>query len=106
MQRQGAAESLLKFKQKNELLQSTLAERQHLLGLTIQSIEKDLLTAKQDTQTLRAEYYQARRIKLDQAQLSITQVIENPLIQRLKEQRLKLQNQRTELLEKYLKKHH
>ena len=104
-QRQSSAEALLHFKQKNGLLQATLAERQHLLGLTIQSIEKDLLEAKQETQTLRAEYRQVRRTKPSQAQQSISQVIDNPLIQRLKEQRLDLQNKRTELLEKYLKKH-
>ena len=63
IQRQSAAQSLLQFKQDNGLLQATLAERQHLLGLTIQSIERDFLEAKQETQTLRAEYYQVRRAK-------------------------------------------
>ena len=104
-QRQLAAESLLTFKQENELLQATLAERQHLLGVTIQGLEKDTLDAKQETQTLRAEYYQVNRVKLEDAQLGVAQVIENPMIQRLKEQRLELENKRTELLEKYLKKH-
>lgn len=104
-QRKRSDEAMLHFKQENDLLQSTLAERQHLLGLTIQSIEKDLLDASQEVKVLRAEARQLKRATSSQAELSIPQVISNPLIQRLKEQRLTLENQRTELLEQYLEAH-
>ena len=104
-QRRSSDEAMLRFKQENDLLQSTLAERQHLLGLTIQAVEKDLLEASQEVKVLRAESRQIKRVSSAQAQLSIPQVINNPLIQRLKEQRLTLENQRTELLEQYLEAH-
>lgn len=104
-QRQKSDEALLKFKQDNDLLQATLAERQHLLGLTIQSIEKDQIEANQEVKILRAESRQLKRVSLSQAQLSIPQVINNSLIQRLKEQRLTLENKKTELLEQYLEAH-
>ena len=104
-QRQNSDEALLKFKQKHDLLQATLAERQHLLGLTIQSLEKDQIEAQQEVQGLRTEAKQLKRVSSAQAQLSIPQVINNQLIQRLKEQRLNLENQKTELLEQYLEGH-
>ncbi len=104
-QRRHSDQAMLDFKQKSGLLQSTLAERQHLLGLTIQSVEKDLLEANQEVRVLSAESRQLRRVSASKAQLSIPQVISNPLIQRLKEQRLTLENQKTELLEQYLEAH-
>lgn len=104
-QRQSAEEALLQFKQDQDLLQSTLAERQNMIGLTIQSIEKDLLDAQQETSTLRIQERLTRRVSLEDAEVSIPKVIESALIQRLKEQRLTLQNERTKLLEQYLEGH-
>ncbi len=104
-QRKSSDEALLKFKQDNDLLQSTLAERQNLLGLTIQAVEKDQIAANQELKVLRAEARQVKRTSVSKAQLSLPQVINNPLIQKLKEQRLTLENQKTELLEQYLEGH-
>ena len=104
-QRNQAEKSLLQFKQDHGLLQATLGERQNLLGLTIQALERQWIEASQKINALRSEVNQVNRATSTEAQLSIAQVINNPLIQRLKEQRLALENSKTALLEQYLDQH-
>ena len=98
-QRRKAAQRLLEFKQSRDLLQSTLAERQHLIGLTLQDAERQLLVATRKTETAQGVMDQVRQ------RVDASQMLQSPLIQKLKQQRLEHQNARTELLNQYLEDH-
>jgi succinoglycan biosynthesis transport protein ExoP len=100
-----AAQALLDFKREHDLLQAGLAERQNLLGLTLQSLEQKLSDAHAHTAALRGEAAQAKRVSDEEALLSLDRVAQSSLIQRLKGQRLELENQRTALLAQYLDAH-
>ena len=100
-----AARALLEFKREHDLLQAGLAERQNLLGLTLQALEQKVSEARAKTAALRGEAAQAKRVSDDEALLSLDRVAQSSLIQRLKEQRLELENQRTALLAQYLDEH-
>ena len=100
-----AESALLQFKQENGLMQSSLSERQKLIGMTMQSIEQQLVEIGQKVDILRSESSLASRTSSDEALVSLPKVISNSLIQRLKEQKLNLENQRTNLLEHYLDAH-
>jgi len=104
-ERERSSQALLDFKRSHDLLQAGLAERQNLIGQTIQSIEARVVEAKQGIETLRAEVEQGSRLKTTDALLGLERVANNDLIQRLKEQRLTLENQRSALLEQYLEGH-
>jgi polysaccharide biosynthesis transport protein len=104
-QRKKAEEGLLTFKTDNDLLQATLGERQNLLGLTIRSLEEQLIKSHQKVVALKSEVRQVKNASGAEAQVSISQVINNTLIQRLKERRLALENEKTALLSQYLNEH-
>ncbi len=102
--RKQAEEALLLFKKENDLLQATLGEKQNSMGLSIREIEGQLRIAEQKLAGLQvlSEQLKNTAAELD---LSVPDILNNPLIQRLKEQLLTLDNQRTALLEQYLEKH-
>ncbi len=104
LSRQQAEGALLDFKKENDLLQATLAEKQNGLGLSIREIESTLRTAEQKLAGLQVLSEQLKNANGDQ-DLSVPDILNNPLIQRLKEQLLTLENQKTALLEQYLEKH-
>ncbi|MEE2645186.1 MAG: polysaccharide biosynthesis tyrosine autokinase, partial [Myxococcota bacterium] len=97
-QRQLAAEKLLHFKQRYELLQATLDDRQRLLGLTLQEAERRLADAEQVARRARDRAAQARG---DDA----LELLQNALIQQLKREQLDLANKRAELLGRYREGH-
>jgi len=105
VERERSSQALLDFKREHELLQAGLSERQNLLGETIQGIEERIVEAKQGVAALQAEVDQGARLKTLDSLLSLERVSGNALIQRLKEQRLTLVNQRAALLEQYLDAH-
>ncbi len=100
-----AEDDLLAFKRERDILTASLADKQNLIGLNLQDAERQLREARQRTTLLRGELEQVRRLSALEAQTSVQAVLENSLIQRLKEQLVDLQNGRAELLKKYLDKH-
>ena len=75
------------------------------MGLDLQDAARQLREARQATSLLRAELDQVKQLSASEAQTSVQAVLENGLIQRLKEQLVDHQNERSELLKKYLDKH-
>lgn len=103
--KEAAAQALLDFKREHDLLQAGLAERQNLLGVTLQALEQKLSDAQAKTAALRGEAAQAKRVSDEEALLSLDRVAQSSLVQRLKAQRLELENQRTALRAQYLDAH-
>ncbi len=100
-----AERKLLAFKREHDILGSTLAEQQHLAGLEVQDARRQLRQRESETADVEARYAQVRRLDLRDAESGIDEVLENGLVQRLKEQRIALQNERRDLLKRYLETH-
>jgi len=101
----GAEARLLAFKREHAILGSTLAEQQHLAGLEVQDARRQLRQRESETADIGARYAQVRRLNVRDAESGIDEVLENGLVQRLKEQRIALQNERRDLLKRYLETH-
>ncbi len=100
-----AEDALLEFKRDQDILSASLGDKQNLMGLDLQDAARQLREARQATSLLRAELDQVKQLSASEAQTSVQAVLENGLIQRLKEQLVDHQNERSELLKKYLDKH-
>ena len=100
-----AEDKLLEFKREQDILSASLGDKQNLIGLNLQDAERQLREARQATALLRNELEQVRGLSASDVQSSVEAVLQNGLIQRLKEQLVSLQNERSESLKKYLDKH-
>ncbi|MBU0553494.1 polysaccharide biosynthesis tyrosine autokinase [Myxococcota bacterium] len=100
-----ADEDLRTFKQKNEIYSATLGDRQNQLGLDLQDAKKRAREARQERDRMRAVFKDIKGLTTKEIQNSLPEVLTNGLIQRLKEKLIEAQNERTQLLKKYLEKH-
>ncbi len=100
-----AEHALLVFKQEHGILSASLADKQNLLGLDLQDARRQLREARMASSRLKAELDQVKNLSPEDAQSSVEAVLANGLIQRLKESLVSLQNERSELLKRYLEKH-
>lgn len=100
-----AEEKLLAFKREHDILGATLAEQQHLAGLEVQDARRQLRQRESETADIEARYAQVRRLDVRDAESGVDEVLQNGLVQRLKEQRIALQNERRDLLKRYLETH-
>ncbi|MEZ4473165.1 MAG: polysaccharide biosynthesis tyrosine autokinase [bacterium] len=100
-----ANEALLAYKQEADILGASLADSQNLLGQELQDARKRLREARQATAALREQMQLVKRLSAAEAQSSVDAVLDNGLIQQLKAQLVGLENERDELLKKYLDKH-
>ncbi|MGC6416609.1 MAG: GumC family protein [Bradymonadia bacterium] len=100
-----AENDLLTFKRSNNILGATLADKQNFVNLDLQDARRQSREAKRETVQLKAQLDQVRKLTGAQALSSVSEVLSNGLVQRLKEQLIDLKNQRVELLKKYLDKH-
>ena len=82
-----------------------LADKQNFVNLDLQDARRQSREAKRETVQLKAQLDQVRKLTGAQALSSVSEVLSNGLVQRLKEQLIDLKNQRVELLKKYLDKH-
>ena len=102
---ESAEDAMLTFKRGNAILTASLGDKQNQLGNRLQDAERLLREARVETARLKSELDQTRKLTPDQIQTSVEEVLQNGLIQRLKEQLVSLQNDRTELLQRYLESH-
>ncbi|MCA9538573.1 MAG: polysaccharide biosynthesis tyrosine autokinase, partial [Myxococcales bacterium] len=100
-----AEDALLAYKRENGILGASLADRQNLVGLDLQDARRQHREAHRETSRLKARLDQIVRLDPVEASTSVDEVLQNGLVQRLKEQRVALQNERSELLKRYLDKH-
>ncbi len=100
-----AEDALLEFKRRHDILSASLEAKQQLIGMNLQDAERQLREARARTTELRAELEQVRKLSVSDAKSSVSAVLNNPLIQRLKETLVQLENEREELTRKYLDKH-
>lgn len=100
-----AETKLLAYKREHDILGATLAEQQHLAGLEVQDARRQLRQRESETADIEARYAQVRRLDVRDAESGVDEVLDNGLVQRLKEQRIALQNERRDLLKRYLETH-
>lgn len=100
-----AEEALLAYKREHDINSSSLADRQNLIDYDLQDARRQRREASRETEALAAELEQIKRLDPKEAQSGIDDVLQNGLVQRLKEQRIELQNRRDELLKRYLETH-
>ena len=100
-----AEKDLLAFKREKSIMGATLADKQNFISQDLQDARRQRRDAKRETVKLKAQLDQVRKLSPLEAQSSVREILENGLVQRLKEQKIKLQNQRGDLLKRYLKKH-
>ncbi|MEE2757535.1 MAG: polysaccharide biosynthesis tyrosine autokinase [Myxococcota bacterium] len=100
-----AENDLLVFKRQNNILGATLADKQNFVSLDLQDARRQSRDAKRESVQLKAQLDQVRKLTGMQAQSSVSEVLSNGLVQRLKEQLIGLKNSRVELLKRYLEKH-
>lgn len=100
-----AEDALMRFKQEHSILTASLGDMQNQLGLREQDAERLLREARVETARLAALLEQVRKLDPLQVQTSVQEVLENGLVQRLKEQLVALQNERSDLLKRYLESH-
>lgn len=104
-ERDTAEAELLSFKKDKGILSASLADKQNLIGLNLQDAQRQLREARRETARVKAVLDQVGQLKSVDAANNIEAVLNNGLIQRLKEQLVALQNERDELLKRYLEKH-
>jgi polysaccharide biosynthesis transport protein len=100
-----AERALLQYKHDNEILGATLADKQNFIGLDLQDARRQLRDARRERVGLRSKLDQVRTLSAIEAQSSVTEILGNGLIQRLKERRVQFQNERADLLKSKLPKH-
>lgn len=100
-----AENALMAFKQKNGILTASLADKQNQLAARALDADRQLREARQETTRLSAALDQTKRLDAATVESSVDEVLANGLVQRLKEQMVSLQNERTELLKRYMEGH-
>ena len=102
---EGAEDALLRFKRDHNILSASLADKQNLVTRKLQDAERQMREARAERYRFEAALDQIRKLSGVEAETSVEAVLENGLIQRLKEQIVALQNERTDLLTRYLEQH-
>lgn len=102
---EAAEDALLRFKQANSIMTASLGDKQNKLGLREQDADRQLREARVESARLLAVLEQVRKLDPLQLQTSVEEVLTNSLVQRLKEQIVALQNERSDLLKRYLESH-
>lgn len=100
-----AETELLAFKRTHDIVGASLGDKQNLVALDLQEAKKLLREAQLEAGRLRSQTEQIKRLSPEEAANSIEAVLENGLIQRLKEQKVALENERDDLLKRYLESH-
>ena len=100
-----AENDLLEYKRENGIMGATLADKQNFISLDLQDARRQHREARREVAQLKSQLDQVKGLTAQQAKTSVPEILSNGLVQRLKEQLLDLQNQRTELLKRYLAKH-
>ena len=100
-----ADDALLVYKREENILGASLADAQQLIGLEMQDARKKLRETRGIAESLRERLRQVKSMTPESASRSLDEVLDNGLVQRLKAQRVELQNDRDELLKRYLEKH-
>ena len=100
-----AENALLGYKRSHGILDSSLAAKQNLIGLDLQDARRQLREVGRSATQIQAQLEQVRSLSISEVQTSVEEVLTNGLVQRLKEKLVGLQNERAELLKKYLEKH-
>lgn len=102
---EAAEDALLKFKQQNSIMTASLGDKQNQLGVREQDADRVLREARVESARLASVLEQVRKLDPMQVQTSVEEVLANGLVQRLKEQLVALQNERSDLLQRYLESH-
>lgn len=100
-----AEEALLVYKRVEKILGASLGDAQQLIGLELQDARKMLRETRGTAESLRERLRQVKGMTPQTARRSLDEVLDNGLVQQLKAQRVELQNDRDELLKRYLEKH-
>lgn len=96
---------ILEFKKARNIITASLADKQNLVSQNLQEAGRQLREAHGETVRVAAVLAQVKSLSLDEAQSVMEDALDNGLIQRLKEQLVSLENDRTELLKRYLEGH-
>lgn len=102
---EAAEDALLKFKQQNNIKTASLGDTQNQMGLREQDADRQLREARMESARLASVLEQVRKLDPMQVQTSVEEVLANGLVQRLKEQLVGLQNERSDLLQRYMESH-
>ena len=97
--------ALLKYKNDNQILGASLADKQNFIGLDLQDARRQLRDARRERVRLKAKIDQVRSLSAVEAQSSVKEILGNGLIQRLKERKVQFENEKADLLKRYLPKH-
>jgi len=100
-----AENDLLEYKREHGIMGASLADKQNFISLDLQDARRQHREARREVAQLKSQLDQVKGLNAQQAKTSVPEILSNGLVQRLKEQLLELQNQRTELLKRYLAKH-
>lgn len=98
-------QEILEFKKSRGIITASLADKQNLVGQNLQEASRELREAHGETVRVGSVLNQVKSLSLDEAQSIMAGALDNGLIQRLKEQMVGLENERTELLKRYLEGH-
>ncbi len=100
-----AQAELLAYKDAQRIIGSTLEAHQTRVALELSDALRLLRHKEVETAAVESRYGQVRRLDPRDAESQIDEVLANGLVQRLKEQRIELQNERRALLKRYLETH-
>ena len=100
-----AENALLAYKKEHNILNSSLEAKQNIIGMDLQDARKQLRAVSAVVASSSAKLKNMDRMSALQLRSSVEEVLQNGLVQRLKERIVNLQAEQTELLRRYLPKH-
>lgn len=105
---ESAEDALLEFRSANDLHSASLSSRQEQLTRLLDNVNVRLVDAQANLSSIRTERRRIRRAREngeDPTLVPVSAVIDNPLIQSLKEEREALRNELARLRARYLERH-
>jgi capsular exopolysaccharide synthesis family protein len=101
-----AEDALLAFKRDSDIISASLGDKQNLVSANLQDAQRRLRDLRDETGRLKSMRDQLARAGAEGSTgVALEQVLDNGLIQRLKESLVGLENERRDLLKRYLEGH-
>ena len=100
-----AEDELLSYKKEHNILNSSLEAKQNIIGMDLQDARKQLRTVRAVVASSASKLKSMERMSVKELRSGVEEVLQNGLVQRLKERIVNLQAKHTELLRRYLPKH-
>jgi uncharacterized protein involved in exopolysaccharide biosynthesis len=100
-----AEDALLTYKKEHDILNSSLEAKQNVIGMDLQDARKQLRTVRAEVASSASKLNSMERMSITELRSGVEEVLQNGLVQRLKERIVNLQAEQTELMRRYLPKH-